>query len=82
MATVSVSEARAKLAEIIDAAQSEPVVFERYGQPAAVLVSADHYAKLLDAFEEAEDVTAFDAAMAEDGTNIPWDKVRADLGWA
>jgi len=26
-------------------------------------------------------VAAFDAAMAEDGTNIPWEQVKADLGW-
>jgi hypothetical protein len=31
--------------------------------------------------EETEDVAAFDAAMAEVGDNIPWEQVRADLGW-
>ena len=31
--------------------------------------------------EDAEDVAAFDAAMAEDGANIPWEQVKADLGW-
>jgi antitoxin Phd len=82
MTSMSVSEAREKLAEIIDAAQSEAVVLERYGRPAAVLVSPARYEQLLEAFEEAEDVVAFDAAMAEEGKNIPWDQVRADLGWA
>jgi prevent-host-death family protein len=82
MTSMSVSEARGKLAEIIDAAQSEAVVLERYGRPAAVLVSPDRYEQLLEAFEEAEDVVAFDAAMAEEGKNIPWEQVRADLGWA
>jgi antitoxin Phd len=81
MTTMSVSEARARLAEVIDAAQSEEVVLERYGQPAAVLLSPGRYEQLLDAWEEAEDVAAFDAAMAEEGDNIPWDQVRADLGW-
>jgi hypothetical protein len=28
-----------------------------------------------------KDVAAFDALMAEDGDNIPWDQVKADLGW-
>jgi len=32
------------------------------------------------ALEDAEDVAAFDAAMAEEGRNIPWDQVKADLG--
>ena len=81
MTSMSVSEARERLAEIIDAAQSEAVVLERYGQPAAVLVSPERYEQLLEAFEEAEDVAAFDAAMAEEGDNIPWEQVKADLGW-
>ena len=82
MSTINVSEAREKLAEVIDAAQSEAVVLERYGRPAAVLVSIDRYEQLLDAFEEAEDVAAFDAAMAEEGANIPWEQAKADLGWS
>ena len=57
------------------------VVLERYGRPAAVLVSPQHYAQLLAAVEDSEDVAAFDAAMAEEGPNIPWDQVKADLGW-
>ena len=24
---------------------------------------------------------AFDAAMAEEGANIPWEQVKHDLGW-
>ena len=82
MTTVNVSEAREKLAEVIDAAQAEAVVLERYGRPAAVLVSVERYEALLDAFEEAEDVSAFDAAMAEAGENLPWEQVKADLGWS
>lgn len=78
---MNVSDAREKLAEVIDAAQSEAVVLERYGRPAAVLVSLQRYEELLEAFEEAEDVAAFDDAMAEQGDNIPWEQVKADLGW-
>ncbi len=78
---MSVSSAREALAEAIEAAQSEAVVLERYGRPAAVLVSPERYAELLAALEESEDVAAFDAAMAEEGPNIPWDRVKADLGW-
>jgi len=82
MTTMNVSDARERLAEVIDAAQSEAVVLERYGRPAAVLVSVERYEELLDAFEEVEDVAAFDAAMAEEGDNVPWEQVRADLGWS
>lgn len=82
MTTFSVSEAREKLAEVIDAAQSEAVVLERHGRAAAVLVSVEQYEQLVEAFEEAEDIAAFDAAMAEEGQNIPWEQVKADLGWS
>jgi len=77
-----VSEAREKLSEVIDAAQSEAVVLERYGRPAAVMVSLAQYQELVEALEEADDVAAYDASMAEEGNNIPWDQVRADLGWS
>jgi antitoxin Phd len=82
VATMNVSEARQKLAEVIDAAQSEAVVLERYGRPAAVLVSVQRYEQLLEAFEDAGDVAAFDAAMAGEGDNVPWEQVKADLGWS
>ena len=76
------SEAREKLSEVIDAAQSEAVVLERYGRPAAVMVSLARYQELVEALEEADDEAAFDAALAEQGANIPWDQVRGDLGWS
>jgi PHD/YefM family antitoxin component YafN of YafNO toxin-antitoxin module len=81
MATIPVSEARDKLAGAVETAQSEPVFLERYGKAAAVLLSPERYAELLDAFEEAEDIAAYDAAMAEKDANIPWEQVKADLGW-
>jgi antitoxin Phd len=28
-----------------------------------------------------EDGAAFDAAMAEEGQNVPWEQVKSDLGW-
>ena len=34
-----------------------------------------------EALEDAEDVVAFDVAMADEGDNIPWGQVKADLGW-
>ncbi len=75
------SDARENLAQVVETAQTEAVILERYGRPAAVLVSPDRYDELLEAFEEAEDIAAFDAAMAEEGPNLPWDEVKAELGW-
>lgn len=79
--TMNISAARENLPDAVERARSEPVVLERYGRPAAVLVSPEHYARLVAALEDAEDVEAFDAAMAEEGPNIPWEQAKADLGW-
>ncbi len=81
MATMAISEARERLAEAVETAHTEAVFLERYGQPAAVLVSPERYEELMEALEDAEDVEAFDSSMAEEGPNIPWEQVKADLGW-
>lgn len=81
MTNVSITEARATLPELVTRAQQEAVFVERHGKTAAVLVSPERYEVLMDALEEAEDVRAFDAAMAEEGENIPWAQAKADLGW-
>jgi len=81
MATIPVSEARESLSDAVLAARTEAVFLVRYGRPAAVLVSPERYEELIGAEEDAEDVAAFDAAMAEEGANIPWEQVKADLGW-
>ena len=82
MATITISAAREKLPAAVETARTEAVVLERYGQRAAVLVSPERYDQLMEALEESEDVAAFDAAMAEEGPNVPWDQAKADLGWA
>jgi len=81
MATMNISTARERLPEAVELAHSEAVFLERYGRRAAVLMSPERYDELMEALEESEDVAAFDSAMAEEGSNIPWDQVKADLGW-
>ena len=44
-------------------------------------LSPERYEQLMAALEEAEDTAAFDAAMEEEGPNIPWEQVKTDLGW-
>lgn len=80
MAKMAVSAARDHLSEVVDTARREAVVLERYGKAAAVLISPERYQQLMDALDESDDVAAYDAAMAEDGGNIPWEQVKADLG--
>lgn len=80
MATMNVSSAREHLPEAVETARTEAVFLERYGRPAGVLVSPERYEQLLAALEDSEDIAAFDEAMAEEGPNIPWGQVKADLG--
>lgn len=82
MATMNMSAARENLPAAVELSRIEAVILERYGHPAAVLVSPERYEELMAALEDAEDVAAFDAAMSEEGPNIPWEQVKADLGWA
>jgi antitoxin Phd len=81
MPTISASDARKSFAAVIETAQHEAVLVERRGELQAVVLSVAEYERLMDAAEEAEDVRAFDEAMAEEGPDIPWEQVKNDLGW-
>jgi len=81
MASMNVTTARERLPEAVELAHSEAVFLERYGRRTAVLVSVERYDEMMEALEEVEDIAAFDAAMGEAGPSIPWDQVKADLGW-
>lgn len=81
MATLNITQFRANLPDAIETAQTEAVILERNGHPAAVMVSPARYDELMDALEELEDIAAVDAALAEGGEPIPWEQVMKDLGW-
>ena len=81
MSTMSVSQARQSLPSAIETAMTEAVFLERYGKRTAVIISVERYEQLMDALEEIEDIAAYDAAMAEPGESIPWEQVKAELGW-
>lgn len=77
----TVSQARAKLAEVLALCETRPVLIERHGREVAVVISPARYGQLIEALEEVEDQDAFDRAVAEAGPNLSWDEARADLGW-
>ena len=81
MSNVSIADARKNFSDVIARAKGEAVFIERRGQQAAVIINPERYERMLEALEESEDVAAFDEAMAEEGSNIPWAQVKADLGW-
>jgi antitoxin Phd len=81
MSTISVTDARSRLPELIERAQGEAVFLERRGKLEAVVISPEQYSRMMDALEDAADVEAFDTAMSDEGENIPWAQVKKDLGW-
>lgn len=81
MSTFKVTDARARFPDLLSTAQTEAVFLERRGKVEAVVVSTAQYERMIDALEEAEDIAAYDAALAEGGDAIPWEQLKAELGW-
>ncbi len=86
MSELTVTDARARLAEVVDAARvgHAPVYLTRRGRRVAAVIDADDLDRLIEAAEDLADVEAARAARAEiaDEGTIPWDQVKADLGLA
>ena len=88
MAEITVTEARARLADVVDEARvaHDPVFLTRRGRRVAAVIDADDLEGLIEAAEDLEDIRAADAARAEVAESgalpIPWDQVKADLGLA
>jgi prevent-host-death family protein len=82
MAEMTSTDAREHFSEVLAAASREPVFITRHGKRVAALVTAEFYDRAVEALEDAEDMAAARAALAEDGPSIPWEVVKADLGMA
>ena len=87
MTEVSVSEARARLADVVDQARvaHDPVFLTRRGRRVAAVIDADDLERLIETAEDHADIEAVRAAraeMAEGHAAIPWEQVKADLGLA
>jgi prevent-host-death family protein len=82
MGDVSVSEARQRLADVIDEArrQHEPVYLHRHGKRLAAVIDAEDLDRLIEFAEDAVDIAEASASLEEEGESIPWDEVKADLG--
>ena len=63
---MQMSEARHDIARAVELARTEAVILERNGHAAAVLISPARYDELMTAIEDAEDIAAMDASLAED----------------
>jgi len=87
MSELTVSDARARLADVVDTArvQHAPVYLTRRGRRVAAVIDADDLDRLMAAAEDLADIGAAQAArdeLAEGDKAVPWDEVKADLGLA
>ena len=81
MTEISISEARADLAETFRRARKQPIRITQHGKAQVVVLDASTYEKMIDDLEELEDIAAFDEAMEDSVASIPWDQVKKDLGF-
>ncbi|MEI6219736.1 MAG: type II toxin-antitoxin system Phd/YefM family antitoxin [Actinomycetes bacterium] len=80
MTSLSISQARADLADVISRAQKKPITISKHGKPIAILINPSLYQAMLESVEELEDIEAFDQSMADTSPSIPWERVKKDLG--
>ena len=81
MTELPVSEARIRLAEVIEKARrsGEPIFVTRRGRRVAVIMDPDAFDRLVDIAEEVDDCRELAEVLAEDDF-VPWDEVKAALG--
>lgn len=84
MSEIAITEARGRLASIIDQARSEPVYLMRRNTAVAAVVDPHLLERLLEDAEELADIRAVDEAWEEtarlEETPVPWEEVKRDLG--
>jgi prevent-host-death family protein len=84
MTEIAITDARGRLASIIDTARSGPVYLTRRNRPVAAIIDNDQLHRLLADADELADIRAVDAAWEETErlgeTPIPWEDVKRDLG--
>lgn len=88
MTELTVTEARARLADVVDEARVAhgPVFLTRRGRRVAAVIDAEDLQGLIEAAEDLADIRAARQARAEISDTgeapIPWDQVKSDLGLA
>ena len=78
-----ISEARGEFSALVNRAAygHERVLLTRHGKPIAAIVPTEDL-EFLEALEDRDDLEAARAALADPDNQeeIPWEKVKADLG--
>lgn len=80
-AMVPLTEAKARLAELVREAADREVVLLRHGHPAAVLVSPERYEAMLEEIEDLRDrISVFESQESPADLRVSHDKLMAELG--
>ena len=87
MSEMTLTDARARLADVVDAARvgHDPVFLTRRGRRVAAVIAAEDLDQLIEAAEDLSDIRAARQAHDEIAAGqqpIPWAQVKADLGLA
>lgn len=84
MTQIPITDARDRLAAVVDQSQRETVYLTRRNRAVAAIIDPDVLAQLLQDAEELADIRAVDAAWAETErlgeTPIPWEEAKRELG--
>lgn len=73
---VPVSQAKAHLTELVRNSSDEDVVLTRHGRPAAVILSVERHAALMEQLDDLEDRLAVHEAP---GVTMSFEKLEAEL---
>ncbi len=77
----TITDAKAKLPEVVRRSADHPVTLLRHGRPMAVVVGKLWYDELLERVEDLEDrLSVYESRDAEPDLRVPLDKVKAELG--
>lgn len=74
---VPITEAKARLSEIVRESEDRNVLLMKHGRPGAVVMSASRYEDLLARVEDMEDRLSI---YEREGVTISLDKLTAELG--
>jgi len=80
MKIIPVSEAKARLTELVRESGAEDIVLLRYGKPAAVLMSTDRFDSLMERLEDLEDSLAIAEHQINPDETAPVAEAMSRLG--